>query len=399
MSRLQMPAGMSGPLRELMVELHRLHAEAGWPSVRSLAKGQGFSHFTAHQMFTLPQLPRATVYAAVVATLAQLHPWDDEDEINDRMARLWRAAHDYEALELNPDITGPLTSQEDHVLHARSGAALAQEQHPIPPGHMLSSSPAVLVEDHSAELTDLPDPDRSKAVLIGIGRFTDPQLSDLPTVVPGTRALHRLLATEPEAALPTATIVSNGHRREILDTLYDAAETATDTLLLYYGGHGLLARSGELTLAATDTNPDRPFSSVPYNDVREVLALSRARRKVLILDCCFAGRAVQEAMGPLSGLAEVSGACLICSTSATGVSLAPANQPYPAFTGALLDILQVGVEGGPKLLDLSTIVLALKERMGAQGLPRPSVRRNGQIHLALGWNHASDHFRKSMYRP
>ncbi|MGT2525777.1 caspase family protein [Streptomyces nojiriensis] len=172
--------------------------------------------------------------------------------------------------------------------------------------------------------------------------------------------------------------------------IHNAAEKATDTLLLYYAGHGLLTSSGSLNLAASDTEHDRSFTAIPYDDVRETLAKSRARRKALILDCCFSGRAVRESMGTVAELATATGTYVLSSTSSDRAAIAPQNKRYPDFTGMLIDILERGVKGGPELLDVQTIHHTLRERLASQGSPQPEMTSRGEARLALGLNHAAD---------
>lgn len=385
MSQLPMPSGLSGPLRELMVSLQELHALAGWPSVRTLAEGQSFSHFTVHQMFTQPDLPKATVYAEVVATMARLSPWGDEDEICDRMSRLWLAAYQYKAFGLEPSINHVPGSEE--ISEPAPADTTRNDQHAprqLSPRNIAPTDP---LERHP----DLPSLDDSCAVVVSVGQFRDSELAALPSVIPGANAFQALLTSDVPAFLPDATTaVTNGSRLEILDAVHDAAEKATDTLLLYYAGHGLLTSSGELTLAASDTVHRRSFTAIPFDNVREALTTSPARRKALILDCCFSGRAVQGSMGTVAELAATTGTYVLSSTSATRLSLAPSNKSYPEFTGALIDTLNRGVIGGPELLDFQTIYQELSGRLISQGLPRPQMRIQGGARLALGVNHAAD---------
>ena len=56
MSALPRP-GMTGPARVLNDALHDLHHQAGWPSLRALAKETGVSHTTVSKAFSRPDLP------------------------------------------------------------------------------------------------------------------------------------------------------------------------------------------------------------------------------------------------------------------------------------------------------------------------------------------------------
>jgi hypothetical protein len=89
-ARLPFPDVQPGPLRELLNELHRLHARAGWPSVRELARGQNFSHTAVHELFTKPTGDRKwTVLSKVVEKLASLAPRMDQEATLKKFDELW----------------------------------------------------------------------------------------------------------------------------------------------------------------------------------------------------------------------------------------------------------------------------------------------------------------------
>jgi hypothetical protein len=335
-------------------------------------------------MFTQPDLPKATVYAEVVATLARLSPWGDEDEICDRMSRLWLAVYQYEAFDLKSNINHVPGSED--ISESGPVATTRNDQHAPRQPALRNIAPNSL-QRHP----DLPRLDDSCAVIVGVGQFRDSNLATLPSVVSGAYALRDLLTADvPAFLIPATTTMTDCSRLEILDAVHNAAEEATDTLLLYYAGHGLLTPSGELTLAASDTVHSRSFTAVPYDELRQALAMSRARRKALILDCCFSGRALEGAMGPVAELAATTGTFVMSSTSATRAALAPSNKSYTEFTGELINILKRGIRGGPELLDVQTIYRELKGRLDSQGSPQPEMSSRGGARLALGVNHAAD---------
>ena len=79
------------------------------------------------------------------------------------------------------------------------------------------------------------------------------------------------------------------------EAVSDAARQAEDILVIYYVGHGLVSPAGDLFLAAGQTN-SRPHrlahTAFPYRTLRQYAIESRARLKIVILDCCFSGRAI-----------------------------------------------------------------------------------------------------------
>ena len=85
--------------------------------------------------------------------------------------------------------------------------------------------------------------------------------------------------------------------------LAEDAEQAEEVLLVYYVGHGLVSVGGELYLAtsSTDRRANRvAYTALAYNAIRTSLLESRARSVVVILDCCFSGRAA----GVLAGAGD-----------------------------------------------------------------------------------------------
>src|SRR5207245_1338608 len=60
-----------------------------------------------------------------------------------------------------------------------------------------------------------------------------------------------------------------------------------DVLLLYYSGHGILARSNRLFLATSGSNLDTPRTrSVSAQEIRDFIEESRAQRQIVVHDCC-----------------------------------------------------------------------------------------------------------------
>jgi hypothetical protein len=103
--------------------------------------------------------------------------------------------------------------------------------------------------------------------------------------------------------------------------------------------------------------------------MKRQLARAKARARVLILDCCFSGRAI-EAMGHLpslvSGQLPMSGTYILTSTSATGPSYAPPKDRNTAFTGALLAALNQ-----PEPLRLDEIYQHVRRELDGLGLIAP----------------------------
>ncbi|MFK0266352.1 SUMF1/EgtB/PvdO family nonheme iron enzyme [Streptomyces angustmyceticus] len=243
----------------------------------------------------------------------------------------------------------------------------------------------------------LSDPSRSRAVLIGTHAYTE--LDDIPAVANNLGRLRELL-TDPAVwglADGRCDVLRQPSRQTVLDTVYDAAAEAADTMVLYYAGHGLVhPQSGELHLALPGSHPDRPYTALRYEELRSILlspagGRPSARRKVVVLDCCWSGLALGGLMhggSPVPGVA-VEGACVLTATAATRQALAPPGETYTAFTGELIRLLDAGVPGRGGLLSMSALFDELTVALQAKSRPLPQQsNRNSAGRICLFRNRA-----------
>lgn len=245
----------------------------------------------------------------------------------------------------------------------------------------------------------LPDPACSRAVLIGTASYR--HLPQLPAVEAGVVDLAAELCDATVWGLPVqhCTVVTDPLTPQaILDPVYQAGEAATDTLIVYFAGHGMRdTESADLYLALGDTREHLGYTAVAYQHLRVALRTARARRKVVVLDCCFSGRAARALAGEgdvLAAQAAVDGAYVLTASPRDRLALAPDGERYTAFTGELLDILRQGVQGGPELIDLDTLYRVLEARLRAKNRPLPQrSQENGVGRLSLARNkaHAGGH--------
>lgn len=242
----------------------------------------------------------------------------------------------------------------------------------------------------------LPDRATSWAVMVGIDRYDN--LPSLSGVHAGALALaeiftdpsHGVLRHEqcivlPEDATPTA----------IGDAIAHAAENAGDLLLIYFAGHGVLgSRRGELHLAVSSTHPHRPgIGGVPFDAVRDLYLDSPAAARVVILDCCYSGRALgmNQASEIPAVLEEIlaEGTAVLTSAPPNGISKKLDAETYPAYTHRLIRILREGIPSAGPLLTLPVLHRQLCRDLVASGLRQPQADLNPLLdHLALLPNRA-----------
>ncbi|MGN2638575.1 caspase, EACC1-associated type [Nocardia takedensis] len=181
-------------------------------------------------------------------------------------------------------------------------------------------------------------------MLIGASHYDNPALSNLPAVANNLDGLTRLLLGRDTGTFSGEhfqKITDPSNRRHIGDAVANASRDATDVLLVYYAGHGLLDSRGRLHLALAGSNPDQVgWTALPFDILREELADSPAATRILILDCCFSARAFETMSDPrtvLAGQTEIAGTYTIVSSAANEPSYAPSGHGYTAFTEVLIE--------------------------------------------------------------
>jgi Caspase domain len=244
----------------------------------------------------------------------------------------------------------------------------------------------------------LPDPQHSRAVLIGTSLYEDESLPNLPSVANNMRDLASSLSDSRHGAVHGTNCIAienEGDIRNIGRRLKVAAEQAEDLLLVYYSGHGLIGgRKHDLYLALSSSEWGAPeFNSLEYSKLRDAVLGSRANTKVVILDCCFSGRATTAPLAdPAAQLieqVEVEGTYVLTSALRDQVALALPGEMHTAFTGRLLKIMRNGILGGPEFLTIDLLYRELFAKMRAEGLPLPQKQGVGNAErLAIVRNQA-----------
>lgn len=230
----------------------------------------------------------------------------------------------------------------------------------------------------------LPDPARSRVVIIGCSRYSE--LPELPTVHNNVGGLAAIMRDPGIWGIPAefCTVVHNpGSPKALIHPIAEAAEEATDTLVVYYAGHGLVNHRGDLHLSVMDSEAAHEYTQVPFEWVRGPILNSAAPRRILILDCCYSGRAADGvAMGAFDAYAEqaaVDGSFVLTATPANRLAQAPLDQQYTAFTQELIETLAVGLGGGDELISLSEIYANIRVRLRSRDLPVPQARDQNNV--------------------
>src|SRR5260370_38112221 len=106
-----------------------------------------------------------------------------------------------------------------------------------------------------------------------------------------------------------------------------------------------------LTARITDPDPRRlAHTAVAYAAVRDCLLNSPARSLIVVLDCCFSGRAIGalgDPAGEAAGLAHIQGGLVLAAAGRGAVALGERGGGRARFSGGRLGLVGVGCPRGP----------------------------------------------------
>ena len=231
----------------------------------------------------------------------------------------------------------------------------------------------------------------SNAVLIGVSAYECAEFPPIRAARNSLQAIQSLLADPALCGWPPEliTVIANPiSAADVASRVADLAEATTGVLLLYYVGHGVLSTQGELCLTVTSTRPNRPkITGLPWETFADVLRTCPARTRLAILDCCFAGQAIEALGADSQGLADITNVSGVYTLTATTrnrtAHVPPPDQQDTActsFTSELQDLIRSGIPGKPTQLTFSDIYPELHQRLRAKGLPAPSQRGTDTAH-------------------
>ncbi|MFJ9866646.1 hypothetical protein [Streptomyces sp. NPDC101165] len=250
----------------------------------------------------------------------------------------------------------------------------------------------------SAESPTVPTPGTALAssgarvLLIGTGTHHGPTLTSVLAVPRSVEALAATL-TERCGVTPDRlrTLIDPADARTMALAVADAAQEAESTLLVYYVGHGLIGPGDELYLAASATDRLTPglaaHQALSFSALREALTLCRAASVIVVLDCCFAGRArLGNGTPQPAAFSLPAGHGMYLLGSAEQLALAPDDAEHTALTGELITLLRDGDPRAPRLLTLDDVYDHLFRALRARGGPLPRRQagdRSGGLVVAV----------------
>ena len=237
------------------------------------------------------------------------------------------------------------------------------------------------------------DPRNSKAVLIGAPQFKrEPKLAALPEVSNNILDLSVRLIDSKLIGFADLVRIEDRPYPELVEAVRDAladedtdgAGRHLDCLFVYYAGHGLVASDRSLRLAAANTTlVGCDDDAVPFKSLANLIDACRAKVKVVVLDCCFSGRAVDAGgVKPLrewpdvdvgGTMKQISGSFTIAACHAAEKAIVPHHARNTGFTGVLLNVLDEGVQNARTEITVRELFDAVVDRCVRKPLPKPTT--------------------------
>lgn len=151
--------------------------------------------------------------------------------------------------------------------------------------------------------------------------------------------------------------VNSEEMRDAINNFFRKDVSSKDTLLFYFSGHGVLNSSGDNYLASSETDLDGG-KGVWFNELDNLIEKYISRRKVIVLDCCYAGalgsigikkgseeNAKKGAAAIRNKIRSGTGKCILSACLDTQEAESTAKRDLSIFTHFLLEGLK-GLEEG-----------------------------------------------------
>jgi formylglycine-generating enzyme required for sulfatase activity len=190
------------------------------------------------------------------------------------------------------------------------------------------------------------------AVLIGNSEFPDePDKRKLPTLACPEQDVDDLAAVLADVnrgefeVLRLKNQASHLVLRKLQQTIKQLQ--ADDLLLVYYSGHGKPNKNNILHLTTFDTViSELESTAIPIHRVYDIIATGKAKKIIIILDCCYSGAAGQGFRGDINdGLQQLNnsrGTYLVTASTELQVAHENTSDGYGLFTKHLIAGLTTG---------------------------------------------------------
>lgn len=248
------------------------------------------------------------------------------------------------------------------------------------------------------------DAKNSCAVLIGVSQYQEnSDLENIPSIQNNVNALLRNFTSESIFGEQIANLVSYSieSRDEIIKGIKRYSSECKDTFIFYYAGHGLLGKENELYFSTSETESKYPeHISIKREILIDIIKASPAKKKIIIIDSCFAGNRFKDILSNenqlLKSITEDLEGTFFIGATLDKPALAQKNGEYTAITELLISIFEKGVIGNKKeVLTFKEIFDEIRKGAEKKKIPVPvlyPIDKSKELIFCFNrWNNPSAH--------
>jgi len=231
------------------------------------------------------------------------------------------------------------------------------------------------------------------ALLVGVSKFQDAALGGLKAPAEDVQAFAGILRDPERGGFDSVVTSLDEDVETIRGKLSDVLDNRrpSDSVLIYYSGHGINAASGQLFLATEKTVAQRPrLYSLAASEIRDMMRESRASQLIVVLDCCHSGAFMEGAKGAALPVSQqtfsagdgAEGEYVLMSCNAMQVSLDGVDSALSRFTSWMVDGLRGDAAPDHPVItldDLYDYVCRRARAAGAAMTPQRLVNRNSGV--------------------
>ena len=191
------------------------------------------------------------------------------------------------------------------------------------------------------------------ALLIGVSEYGE-GLTSLPSALKDIEAMQKVLKQKDIGNFDDVKLLHNpdpNSFRESIEALFGNL-TKEDLVFLYFSGHGIRNDDGKLYFSTNKTKKVKKklfkSSAVPASFVQEIMADSRCKRQVIVLDCCFSGAFAEGMIAKADQGLDLKiqlggeGCAILTSSSAVQYSFEQQDSNLSIYTRFIVEGLQTG---------------------------------------------------------
>lgn len=202
------------------------------------------------------------------------------------------------------------------------------------------------------------------ALLIGVSEYGS-GFNQLPAAPKDMEAMQRVLQHPDIGDFDEVMPLVNPDPQEMGTAIENVfgGRNRNDLVLLYFSGHGVKDENGNLYLATRTTRKNERgelfrSTAIAARFVQEIMSDSRAKRQVVILDCCFSGAFGDGLIAKDDGSVDVrkqlggEGRAVLTSSTSTQYSFEQKGSDLSVYTRYLVE----GMETGAADLDEDEVI-------------------------------------------